>query len=101
MKVFYTGRRYRTKANGEYNVETGILTVQKGSIVSDQIACFRSTSKITKLRDEYVDENGVLLEDLSFTTPSSAASFVAGYSVDGYRAWHVQEHVTLKTALKK
>lgn len=101
MKVFYNGRKKRTKAIGDYDVNDGSLTVKKGTIVSDTIADYKNSQNIKALREAHTDENGVLLEDLRFTSASAAASFVAGYSASGMIAWHVDKHITLKDALKK
>ena len=48
------------------------------------------------MREEKVDKNGILTADLVFATPSAAAAFVAGYSVNGLQAWHIEKHKTLR-----
>ena len=101
MEVFYNGRKNRTKAAGDYDINSGALTVKKGSIVSETVAEYKNTSAIQSLRKEYTDENGVLLKDLKFNSASAAASFVAGYSASGMVAWHVDKHIRLKDALQK
>lgn len=101
MKVFYNGRKNRTKATGEYDVNSGSLTVKKGTIVSETVAEYKNTATIESLRKAYTDENGVLLQDLEFSSASAAASFVAGYSASGMVAWHVDKHIRLKDALQK
>ena len=99
MEVFYKGRKHRTIAYGDFNPETGHLTVKKGSIVSETIAPFRDSKKIRSLRNGITDESGLLLKDIDFSNPSIAASFVAGYSVNGYLAWHVGKHTKIKDVL--
>jgi len=101
MKVFYNGRKNRTKAIGDYDINSGSLTVKKGTIVSETVAEYKNSSTIKSLREAYTDENGVLQEDLKFNSASAAASFVAGYSASGMVAWHVDKHITLKAALQK
>ena len=101
MKVFYVGRKNRTKATGDFDEKSGSLTVKKGSIVSEAVAKFKNTATIEALRKAYVDENGVLTQNLEFKTASAAASFVAGYSASGMVAWHVDKHVKLKDVLEK
>lgn len=100
MEVFYKGRKNRTKAYGEYNVSNGSLTVKKGSLVSETVATFKGAATVIELRKKHTDENGVLVQDLMFDSASAAASFVAGYSVSGMLAWHVDKHVTLKDTLE-
>ena len=53
MKVFYSGRKHRTQAKGEYNTDTGKVTVFKGTIVSESIAQFKRTESISDLRKQY------------------------------------------------
>lgn len=99
MDVFILGRKNRTNAEGIYNPETGELIVKKGSIVSENVAKFNAAQKIRDLRNRYTDDNGIVLEDLTFQSASSAASFVAGYSANGLLAWHVEKHVSLKDVI--
>ncbi len=101
INVFYVGRKYRTNATGEYNTDTGEVTVFKGSIVSETIRHFRRTEEIKVLRDKYTDANGTLMQDITFNSPSASATFVSGYSVSGLHAWHVEKHKTLKTYLQE
>lgn len=100
MDIFYKGRKNRTKANGTYDANTGVTIVKKGSIVSENVAEFKNKENILRLREKYVNDNGVVNEDIQFASASSAASFVAGYSVNGLIAWHVDKHVTLREELK-
>lgn len=99
MSVFYVGRRHRTRATGEYDTNTGKVTVYKGSVVSETIAQFPKTEAIKALRERYTDDKGNLLQNITFDSPSAAAMFVSGYSANGLLAWHVEKHKTLKMAL--
>lgn len=101
MKVFYFGRRYRTRATGEYDTDTGKLTVYKGSIVSESIAQFPRREAIKALRDRYTDINGNLQQDVTFDSPSAAIKFVSGYSANGLTSWHVGKHKPLKAILQE
>ena len=51
-------------------------------------------------RDRYADQiqNGTLLSDLEFTSPSAAASFLVGGAANGRRLWHLQEEPTTTLA---
>ena len=44
----------------------------------------------------YIDDNGILQENVLFSSPSYAASFVIGGSVNGLTAWMTTEGKTLK-----
>ena len=100
VKVYYYGRRHRTKALGEYDTATRKMTVYKGSVVSESIARFKRTEEIKRLRDQYTNSDGILLEDVTFDSPSTATVFVSGYSVNGLMAWHVEKKKSLKAALQ-
>ena len=44
-----------------------------------------------------IDDNNILLEDMLFSSPSSAASFVIGKSTNGLIYWKNREGQTLKS----
>ncbi|MCD8150233.1 MAG: DUF4357 domain-containing protein, partial [Clostridiales bacterium] len=44
-----------------------------------------------------IDENGILQEDVLFTSPSYAAMFVIGKSANGLTSWKTSEGKTLKS----
>ena len=62
------------------------LTVLQGSRVSDTVSS-SADDRTRALRRDYVDESGVLLRDLTFTSPSSAGMFVTGRSCNGWVSW--------------
>lgn len=77
------------------------IVVKKGSIIKLEMSnakSFKITDKILSLRNnpEIVDKNGNVLKDLEFNSPTSAAIFVCGYSVNGFLSWHVEKHINLK-----
>ena len=43
-----------------------------------------------------IDENGILLEDVLFRSPSYAAAFVIGGHANGLTEWKTEEGKTLK-----
>lgn len=74
------------------------FVVLKGSAIARELqqSC-PETAK--KLREKYatdIDANGILLGDLLFGSPSTAASFVAGSSANGNIMWKTQDGLTLK-----
>lgn len=100
MRVTYKGRKHRTDATGEYDPESGKLVVKKGSIVSESIASFPGALSVKKMRQDSIDADGCLKEDLLFLTPSAAAAFVTGYSANGLLTWHIEKHKTLRDFLE-
>ena len=89
-------------ATGEYNPDSKLFIVKKGSIVSDTIsysATFRGASTIEKNRAQYV-KNGMVETDAVFKSPSTAANFVTGRSTNGLNAWRDEKGISLKELLK-
>ena len=101
MEVYYFGRRHRTRAVGEYNTKDGSLVVKKGTVVSESVAEFSKKDLVMKLRKQYTNNDGIVIEDVKFNSPSRAAMFVAGYSVNGRTAWHVKKKYNLKNYLEE
>lgn len=101
IDVFYIGRKHRTNAVGVYNTDTGKVTVFQGSIVSESIAQFPRSETIKKFRDEYTNEKGIVLQNITFNSPSLAAMFVCGFSINGLLGWHVEKNKNLKTLLQE
>ncbi len=74
------------------------FVVLKGSQISSKLT--KSCPDLAlRNREKYaskVDKNFVLLEDILFTSPSSAASYIGGASLSGNATWHNAEGTTLK-----
>ena len=74
------------------------FVVLKGSSISKQFtkSC---PERVFKNREKYsskIDENSILIENILFKSPSSAAEFVGGASLNGYGKWCNKNGVTLK-----
>ena len=76
------------KGSSEYSaaaiLEDGKITIKKGSKINKKIAnssTFKLNAKAQAKRDEkgLYDENGILLQDVQFDSPSTAGQFVCGY----------------------
>ena len=88
-------------ATAEYDGK--IMTVLAGGKISPDFADHIRGGKTAKgYRDdpEYVDENGNIIKNCEFTSPSTAAQFVTGRSVNGYEAWKVEKKLSLGQYLK-
>ncbi|MDO5139728.1 MAG: DUF4357 domain-containing protein [Oscillospiraceae bacterium] len=99
----YLNRKDGTNATGEYDINTNTLTVYKGSRVSSKVKHsekFRGAVTIERLRSEHV-KNGVAINNVSFTSPSTAANFVTGCSSNGLRVWKDKSGRTLKELTKQ
>ena len=79
------------------------MFVLKGSKVSDDIAhsaTFRGTKAIEKNRVSVV-KDGVVTEDITFKSASTAANFVTGRSSNGLILWKDKSGRTLKDILSE
>lgn len=71
--------------------------VLKGSQISPSVAYYLSDGYL-KIRKEHEGDikDGILLRDISFSSPSSAAVFVLGKSSNGLVDWKSKDNITLK-----
>jgi hypothetical protein len=81
----------KNKATGKTQVARmdvmgGRFVVPAGTVVTLQEGAGLSAG-VKQLRDLYVDENGASTEDVEFSSPSSAGSFVIGASCNGWDTW--------------
>lgn len=89
MQVFIKRKNGSINATGMYNEKTKELTVLKGSVISGKIAYsdkFRGSATIEKNRKLY-SKDGVVSENVTFKSASTAANFVTGSSTNGLTAW--------------
>lgn len=79
------------------------IVVLKGSQLAEEVT--RSAPKqVIKLREKYkefIDNAFVLTKDIRFTSPSAAAGFIGGASLNGNDYWVTDEGVTLGQYLEK
>ncbi len=74
------------------------FVVLKGSQICSKLtkSCPEPTLRNREKYASKVDENFVLIEDILFTSPSSAASYIGGASLSGNACWCNAEGTTLK-----
>lgn len=74
------------------------FVVLQGSVINPTVArsCPERAVKDRRKYADRLDENGVLLADLLFPSPSAAAAFVGGASMSGNAMWKDAEGRTLK-----
>ena len=75
-----------------------MVTVLKGSMVNPTSNYDKMPKRIVELRNnrKIVDENGCVLKNVTFKSPTAAANFVIGRSTNGWVAWRVEDKVSLK-----
>lgn len=101
MKVILKSKHNLHYATGEY--DEGKITVLKGSKINPVIAFPQMSPMLVQMREDksFVSAEGVVLSDIMFSSPSSAAQFVTGRSVNGLIAWRPNDEMSLKEYLKK
>lgn len=94
---------YFSRNKGKGGKATGKIAddgfwVLKGSFIYPKKAAYLPTG-VVNARKRYadsIDNQGILKCDISFGSPSYAASFVCGKNTNGLLAWKTKEGVTLK-----
>lgn len=94
-QLFYC---HRNGLEGKGKPTSDGFVVFAGSRISLEIADYVSNGD-RKLRAKYaasIDQNGMLLDDVEFSSPSAAATFVIGKNANGLVTWKTSEGKTLK-----
>ena len=102
MEVVLKSRNGKHNAKGEY--KKGKIKIFKGSKINLNTAEYFDEPKKNKeiKRDKTIVNNeGILLKDIEFDNPTSAAQFVTGRSVNGYISWRPNDKISLKEFLKE
>lgn len=102
MKIFTKSRDgVLYSANAEYN--DGHVIVLKGSKINRINAPgFKPKKLVADLRanDSLFDAEGVLLEDIQFSSLSTAATFVTGRIANGMIVWKTQDTKYIRYSLE-
>lgn len=105
MKLYMKSKANTFSAFADY--ENGNLIVLTGSRIridyfSKSIRGGGKTALILREHTDFVNEEGIVLRDIKFTSPSTAAQFVSGRNTNGLVAWKIQDtNTTLKEYLEK
>lgn len=104
MKLYMKAKANTFSAVADY--ENGNLIVLTGSIridyFSKSISGGGKTAFTLREHADFVNEEGIVLRDIKFTSPSTAAQFVSGRNTNGLIAWKIQDrNTTLKEYLEK
>ena len=97
--LYIKGRGY--EATSTY--EDGKITVHVGSKLNYPESCgFRTNTKAFSAReDDSVVQNGVVIKECVFDSPSTAAQFITGGSRNGYDTWKVRKGHSLGDYLQE
>lgn len=85
----------RIEADGVQTTE-GFVVLQGSHIASVDDNTIPAVIK-ERRKKANIDENGILQEDMLFTSPSYAAMFVIGKSANGLTSWKTSDGKTLKS----
>lgn len=101
MEVILKSRNGQHNAKGLF--DNGKITIKKGSKINLQTADYFNEPRLNaelKHNKEVVDNNGILKQDVTFDSPTAAAQFVTGRSVNGYVSWRPNDKISLKEYLR-
>ncbi len=83
--ILNQGKKEKIIAHGKQTNEGFVIL--KGSKIKSSTVKSVPTKALKDRKRANHDDNFVLLEDMLFNSPSSAASFVTGYAINGKDAW--------------
>ena len=83
--ILNQGQKEKIIAHGKQTNEGFVIL--KGSKIKSSTVKSVPTKALKDRKRANLDDNFVLLEDMLFNSPSSAASFVTGYAINGKDAW--------------
>ena len=83
--ILKQGKKEKIIAQGKQTNEGFVII--KGSNIKSSTVKSVPTKALKDRERANLDDNFVLLEDMLFNSPSSAASFVTGYAINGKDAW--------------
>ena len=103
-QILYLKRKSQKSGNcveGKGSQTTEGFVVLKGSQI-DPDDSDSTLHRIKEIRQKaLIDENGILLEDVLFKSPSAAATFLLGYNANGLIEWKTEDNKTLKDIEKE
>lgn len=91
--ILNQGKKEKIIAHGKQTNEGFVIL--KGSKIKSSTVKSVPTKALKDRKRANLDDNFVLLEDMLFNSPSSAASFVTGYAINGKDAWKDEQGSSL------
>ena len=101
VKVVLNSRSGSHRADGVF--DNNVVTVIKGSKICLSEAYANMPQKVKAKRHDsnLVGDDGIVKQDITFDSPTAAAQFVTGRSVNGYIAWRPENKMSLREYLKQ
>ena len=96
MKVILKSKHNTHFATGKYDGSK--LTVFPGSRINLVLTYDAMPESVKAARNnrDLVSADGEVLKEIVFNSPSAAAQFVTGRSVNGYVSWRIDDKISLK-----
>ena len=104
MLKLHTIARDRKSYNAEAIFDGKNIMVQKGSVINlNRGEGFKPSKTINEiLQDKSLyDDKGILQKDISFSSLSTAASFVTGRTANGMICWKTEDDKYVRNTLNK
>ncbi len=88
----------RSGANAQARLTNEGLVILSGSTIRKNTvpSCPEHAKSARNNNNDFIDENGTLLKDILFKTPSGASSFVLGAPTNGNIEWRTEDGKTLR-----
>jgi len=102
VAVFINSRNGECFAKGTYDGKN-LIVHEGGHVRKDFASHIRGGKKAKTYRNnpQDVSNDGIILCDCTFSSPSTAAQFVTGRSTNGYEAWKVDTKKSLGKYLEE
>ena len=99
MKIYLNSKNNSHSAIAEYS--DGIVKVLAGSKINTVMSYPKMPVEVVSRRKDkaLVSDDGLVLKDVSFNSPTAAAQFVTGRSSNGYISWRPDNKMSLKEYL--
>lgn len=104
MMKLHTKSRDGKLYEAEAVYEAGSVTVLRGSRInrsSNATAEIKRSAEELRMNDELFDDSGLLKEDITFKSLSTAATFVTGRVANGMIVWKTEDGKYVKFSLGK
>lgn len=101
MKIILKSKKNVHYAEALYSPEKVVVLAGSKINLVDTFPKMSVEAKNARADRNIVDENGNVIKDVIFKSPSTAAQFVTGRSVNGYISWRPNDEMSLKKYFNK
>lgn len=102
INVSFKSKKRECFAEGIFDEKENTILVKKGAKISIRTdEKFRMSKEARKREDKALFEKNILKKDLKFKSPSIAAQFISGSSLNGLKVWKTEDKRPLKEYLER